>query len=61
MQKLIAGAQRDEVKYIVRGFQAKLRVGINNASILTALGHAFVLSGCCFGPGFSGFQQIAGL
>lgn len=45
MQKLIAATQRDEVKYLVRSFQAKLRVGINNATILTALAHAVVFAG----------------
>ncbi len=47
MQKLIAATQRDEVKYLVRSFQAKLRVGINNATILVALAHAIVFADCC--------------
>ncbi|CAD7930817.1 unnamed protein product [Amoebophrya sp. A25] len=46
MQKLIAATQRDEVKYLVRSFQAKLRVGINNATILVALAHAIVFADC---------------
>ncbi|CAD7935270.1 unnamed protein product [Amoebophrya sp. A120] len=47
MQKLIAATQRDEVKYLVRSFQAKLRVGINTATILTSLAHAVVFAECC--------------
>lgn len=44
MQKLIADGERDEVKYLVRSFQARLRVGINRATILTSLAHAAVMA-----------------
>ena len=54
MQRMIAAAQRDEVKYLVRAFQAKLRVGIQNQTVLQALSHAFVFSSrvdaCDFAP-----------
>ena len=37
-------SQRDETKYLVRGFQSKLRCGIQNQSVLQAVGHAMVMS-----------------
>merc|ERR1712093_568470 len=42
--KMLVASKGVEAKYIVRMLQTKLRIGIQNATVLQSLSHAFVLS-----------------
>ncbi|CAD7935177.1 unnamed protein product [Amoebophrya sp. A120] len=42
MQKLLALASRDEVKYLIRFLENNMRIGIKSATVLQCLAHAFV-------------------
>lgn len=37
-------AKGNEPKYIIRGLQGKLRIGVNKTTVLTSLAHAVVLT-----------------
>lgn len=44
IKKLLVRAQGPEAKYIVRGLQGKLRIGLARSTVLISLAHAFTLT-----------------
>merc|ERR1719161_2367079 len=44
ISKMLVASQNEEAKYIVRMLQAKLRIGIQSATVLQAIAYAFVLT-----------------
>ena len=44
IKKILVRASGQECKFIIRGLQGKLRIGLARSSVIVALAHAFVLS-----------------
>ena len=44
IKKILVRATGQESKFIIRGLQGKLRIGLARSSVIVALAHAFVLS-----------------